>query len=85
MTTQHASCDLKTRPTFCLGDERKAAKVQALRFFHEHPEGTISSLAVLLCYSKRNTERIVAELKDEGLLTRQGNRRSGQWIVELKR
>ena len=55
--------------------------MQTLAFFKENPAANISSLAETLGCSKRSAERIVAELKKEGALTRLGCTRSGSWIV----
>lgn len=85
MINQRERDRVAKRPALLLNDGRSAAKVQALIFFKQYPRGTVGALATLLCYSKRNTERIVAELKEEGLLSRQGSNRSGLWVVELDR
>lgn len=58
------------------------AKAQVLEFFAEHPSGSIAQLAEHLGLSKRSAERIVAELKKEGALERQGSARSGIWVVK---
>ena len=60
---------------------QELAKTQTLAFFKENPAANISSLAESLGCSKRSAERIVAELKKEGTLTRLGSTRSGSWIV----
>ena len=56
-------------------------KTQTLAFFSENPKGTIPALAEALGRSKRSAERIVAKLKQEGLLARHGSARSGMWEV----
>lgn len=61
--------------------ERQTSKVQALVFFFQNPTDAVTSLASVIGYSKRNTERIVAKLKRDGLPTRTGGPRKGQWIV----
>ena len=55
--------------------------MQTFAFFKENPAANISSLDVTLGCSKRSAERIVAELKKEGTLTRLGSTRFGSWIV----
>ena len=60
---------------------QELAKMQTLAFFKENPAANMSSLAESLGCSKRSAERIVAELKKEGALTRLGSTRSGSWIV----
>lgn len=62
-------------------DERELARSRALDFFREHSDGKVSQLAEALGCSKRSAERMVAELKEEGILSRQGSTRSGIWIV----
>lgn len=52
-----------------------------LSFFEANPTGTISTLAEHLGCSKRNAERIVAKLKENGSLERKGSSRAGIWIV----
>ena len=62
-------------------NERELTRARALDFFREHGGGNISQLAENLGCSKRSAERIVAELKEEGVLSRQGSPRSGIWVV----
>ncbi len=61
--------------------ERELARSRALDFFREHSDGKVSQLAEVLGCSKRSAERMVAELKEEGILSRQGSARSGIWIL----
>ncbi|AKU65306.1 cell filamentation protein Fic [Schaalia meyeri] len=58
-----------------------AARTRVLDFFRQNSRGTLTQLSEILGCSKRSAERIVAELKEEGLLIRQGSARSGVWIV----
>lgn len=53
----------------------------ALKFFKENNKGTICQLAGVLGCSQRSCERLVAQLQNEGALTRHGSSRSGTWIV----
>ncbi|WP_241157346.1 Fic family protein [Adlercreutzia sp. ZJ242] len=53
----------------------------ALAYFRAHPAGSVSALAVKLGCSKRSAERLVAELKKDGRLIREGSTRSGTWRV----
>ena len=62
-------------------DGRGSLKRRALRYFEDNPSGNISALADQLGCSKRSAERIVAELKKEGLLERRGSARGGSWVV----
>ena len=62
-------------------NEHQLIKTQALAYFDANPKGTVTSLAEKLGCSKRSAERIVAELKKEGLLSRLGSARSGTWSV----
>lgn len=60
---------------------RESLKAQALAFFAERPTANVASLAESLGCSKRSAERVVAELKGEGVLARVGSTRSGYWVV----
>ena len=62
-------------------DKRTQIKVEALEFFTNNPHGNINQLAEYLSCSKRSAERIVAELKSEGKLKRNGSTRAGIWSV----
>lgn len=66
-----------TRPV----SEQEQAKARTLAFFSEHPAGNITQLADHLGRPKRSVERIVADLKEEGVLVREGSPRSGVWRV----
>ena len=57
------------------------ARTRALAFLRDNPQSTVTQLSQYLGCSKRSTERIVAQLKDEGALERQGSPRSGVWVV----
>ena len=61
--------------------EHEITKVQALEFFEAHPQGNVTMLADALNSSKRSAERIVAELKEKGLIIRHGSPRAGSWEV----
>lgn len=52
-----------------------------MTYFSQHPSETVANLAAHLGCSKRSAERIVASLRDEGLLQRDGPARGGVWIV----
>ena len=62
--------------------EKELARSRALDFFREHGNGNVSQLAESLGCSKRSAERMVAKLKEEGILSRQGSARAGIWIVD---
>lgn len=57
-------------------DERRA-----LDYFRENPAGTISGLSAVLGMPQRSAERLVARLKGDGKLVRNGSPRSGSWTV----
>lgn len=63
-------------------DQRDVNKERALSYFEENPKGGVAALAELLGISKRSAERMVAELKAEGALAREGSSRSGLWLVK---
>ena len=63
------------------GESRAAIRESALSFFEQKPKGNVSDLAERLGCSLRTAERIVAELKSEGRLAREGSSRTGVWVV----
>lgn len=67
---------------FALPDEGPDARErQALSYFSTNPTGTVSELADMLGRSKRSAERLVAKLRNDGLLVREGGARGGRWVV----
>ncbi|WP_317416142.1 Fic family protein [Thermophilibacter provencensis] len=67
---------------FSLPETQRESRVrQALAYFSTHPKGTIAELAALLGCSRRSTERLVASLRQEGKLRREGGARGGTWVV----
>ena len=58
-----------------------AEHARALAFLRDNPQSTITQLSQYLGRSKRSAERMVAQLKEEGALERQGSPRSGVWVV----
>ena len=67
---------------FSLPETQRESRVRrALAYFSAHPKGTIAELADLLRCSKRSTERLVASLRKEGKLRREGGARGGTWAV----
>ena len=67
---------------FSLPETQRESRVrQALTYFSAHPKGTIAELADLLGCSKRSAERLVASLRQEGKLRREGGARGGTWAV----
>lgn len=55
---------------------------RALAYFSKHPHATVADLAAHLECSKRTAERLVADLRQKGLLRREGAARGGMWVVE---
>ena len=55
----------------------------AIAFLRDNSRSTVAQLAEHLGSSKRSAERLVAQLKDEGVLERQGSPRAGLWIVHI--
>lgn len=56
-------------------------RARALAFLSDNSRSTVAQLAQHLGCSKRSAERIVAQLKEEGVLERQGSARGGEWKV----
>lgn len=65
------------------GPSENTEELRALDFFQNNPKGTVGDLANLLGLSKRSAERLVAELKMQGKLIREGSPRAGTWKVVL--
>ena len=57
------------------------ARTRAIAFLRDNPQSTVAQLSQYLGCSKRSAERTVAQLKEEGVLERQGSPRSGVWVV----
>ena len=57
------------------------ARTRALAFLRDNPQSTVVQLSQYLGCSKRSAERTVAQLKEKGVLKRQGSPRSGVWLV----
>ena len=62
-----------------------AERARALAFLSDNSRSTVAQLAQHLGCSKRSAERMVAQLKEEGVLERQGSPRSGVWVVRAPR
>ena len=60
---------------------QEVIRTRALAFLSENPRATVAQLAQHLGCSKRSAERMVAQLKEEGALERQGSARGGEWKV----
>ena len=60
-------------------------RARVLAFLRDNPQSTVTQLSQYLGRSKRSAERIVAQLKEEGMLERQGSPRSGVWVVRAPR
>ena len=60
-----------------------AEHARALAFLSDNSRSTVTQLSQYLGRSKRSAERIVAQLKEEGVLERQGSPRAGLWIVHI--
>ncbi|MBM6779148.1 Fic family protein [Collinsella tanakaei] len=69
------------RPFATPEEKRRERGQRALSYFAAHPKGTVPELADELGCSKRSAERIVAKLREDGLLVREGSARGGRWVV----
>lgn len=63
------------------GQDKDAEGLRAIDYFRNDPKGTVDGLANLLGVSKRSAERLVAQLKSQGRLVREGSPRAGTWKV----
>ena len=59
-------------------DARKAAIIDLLT---QNPELSIDRLSEALYLTRRQTERSINYLKEEGRISREGSTRSGRWVV----
>jgi len=53
-----------------------------LEYLGEHPQATQVELAKTIGKSRRAIQDAIASLKEKGLLTREGARKNGRWIVK---
>ena len=54
-----------------------------LILLQDHPESTYKIAAQKLSVSEATVKRTISRLKKMGILTREGSRRNGTWIVNL--
>lgn len=52
-----------------------------IKHMREHPEATQAEIAATVGKSRRTVQSIIADLKDRGLVEREGARINGRWIV----
>lgn len=62
------------------GAERKQAIIEILK---ENPVTTQAMLMDLLDLSRKQVQKAIKELQEEGVLVRDGSNRNGYWIVKL--
>lgn len=59
----------------------EALKNKVLEYLKENPKASARVVALDLGISSRQVERMIAKLKEENLLTRQGSNKTGVWVV----
>ena len=69
------------RPYAFGADENEIRRERALAFLLSDGGATVEGLAEHLGCSKRTAERIVADLKADGRITREGSARGGRWVA----
>ena len=57
------------------------AGARVLEYLKENPKASARVVALALGMSSRQVERMIARLKGEGLLLRQGSNKSGTWVA----
>lgn len=57
------------------------SQIKLLQYLSAHPTATLCDAAVALGYSESNVKRVASLLKANGLLMREGSRRTGRWSV----
>ncbi len=56
-------------------------EVLLIELIRQNPKITAKEIADILKLSKRQCERIIADLKNRGLLSRKGANRTGYWVI----
>ena len=69
------------KPYAAGGSDKADGERRALDYFQENPAGTITGLSAVLGMPQRSAERLVANLKKDGKLIRNGSPRAGSWKV----
>lgn len=57
------------------------ARAKVLEYLKENPKASARVVALALGMSSRQVERMIARLKEENLLVRQGSNKNGTWVV----
>ena len=65
-----------------VGNDMNDREMQLINLIRKEPKITANEIANILNLSKRQCERIIADLKNKGILSRRGTNRTGYWIVE---
>jgi Fic family protein len=65
-----------------VGIKLSGVQQSLLAEIRKNPNVTAAELATRLHLSQRQVERIIKELKDQGLLSRVGARKRGEWVIE---
>ena len=60
-----------------------APLIKMLDAFHKNPEITKPELSNILGQGKTSVDNYIAQLKSLGILSRQGSRKTGKWIINL--
>lgn len=64
-----------------VGNATRSSESLLLHHILRHPEINTRQLAEAVNLSQRQCERIIANLRQRGILSRQGNKRTGRWVV----
>lgn len=65
-----------------VGNDMNDREMQLINLIRKEPKITAKDIANILNLSKRQCERIIADLKNKGMLSRRGTNRTGYWNVE---
>ncbi|SHF23708.1 Winged helix-turn-helix DNA-binding [Bacteroides luti] len=65
-----------------VGNDMNDREMQLINLIRKEPKITAKDIANILNLSKRQCERIIADLKNKGMLSRRGTNRTGYWKVE---
>lgn len=64
-----------------VGNNTGDNETMLIKLIQQSPQITAKELAEILNLSKRQCERIIADFKKKGILSREGTNRTGYWVV----
>ena len=74
----------KTAPILNPPDIDNERKLKLLNYIHNHPNAIYADIAKNLLISERTVGNLMRELVTEGIVSREGSRKKGSWIILQK-